>query len=89
MSAADCMAGFSWRPEVLLIDTPAVPTPECIGCKQIQEERFPFCCEDSVYSIDMEDCGIDSVGRRMEFLPIKYCPVCGVSLTVSLMRPNI
>ena len=89
MSATDCMVGFPPRPVVLLQDTLDLAAPECLGCKQIREERFPFHCEDSVYSIDMEDCGVDLAGRRLEFLPIKYCPVCGISLTVSLMRPNI
>lgn len=57
---------------------------DCIGCRDIADERFPFCRERyqhfdgprGKYAIDTESCG-----SGPDPLPIDFCPVCGVKLT--------
>lgn len=55
---------------------------ECIGCKNIKEENFPFrFINDNIY-IDMEGCGIDENGNQIDYFLIKYCPFCGKKLDI-------
>jgi hypothetical protein len=63
---------------------------ECIGCKNIKEERFPFNSKSPRWDdgepptgkmyIDTEHCGITQGGREDSYLEIFFCPVCGKKL---------
>ncbi len=66
------------------------PTDECVGCRDIAKEGFPFTknatiknegsgkwdYSDGLVGIDVESCG-EIQEYAYEHLIVFYCPVCG------------